>query len=87
VPLNHSTVREETEGTTYEAIHPERNHIKQDNDSVRTASIDNDTARNSHQYNETGFSNVTGGVNIKRAESDFAELSKELSRLQRLVIS
>jgi ATP-binding cassette subfamily G (WHITE) protein 2 (SNQ2) len=79
-PLNHSAIREEPKGTTYEAIHTERNHNKQDNDSVRTASIDNDTARNSHQYNETGFSDVTGGVNIKRAESDFAELSKELSR-------
>lgn len=79
-PLNHPTIREETEGTTYEAIHPERNHLQRDNDSVRTASIDNETARNSHQYNEKGFSDVTGGVNIKRAESDFAELSKELSR-------
>lgn len=80
VPLNHSTIREETEGPTYEAIHPERNHVQRDTDSVRTASIDNETARNSDQYNERGFSDVTGGVNIKRAESDFAELSKELSR-------
>lgn len=80
MPLNHSTIREETEGTTYEAIHPERDHAQRDNDSVRTASIEDETARNSQQYNEKGFSNVTGGVNIKRAESDFAELSKELSR-------
>jgi ATP-binding cassette subfamily G (WHITE) protein 2 (SNQ2) len=80
VPLNHSTVREETEGTTYEAIHPERNHITHDNGSARTSSIDNATARNSQQINDTGFSNVTGGVDIRRAESDFAELSKELSR-------
>jgi ATP-binding cassette, subfamily G (WHITE), member 2, SNQ2 len=80
VPLNHSTVREETQGTIYEAIHPERNHTTHDNASARTASIDNATARNSQQINDTGFSNVTGGVDIKRAESDFAELSKELSR-------
>lgn len=80
VPLNHSTIREETEGRTFEAIHPERNHVKHDNGSVRTASIDNETARNSQQYNETGFSNVTGGVNVHQAEQDFAELSKELSR-------
>jgi ATP-binding cassette subfamily G (WHITE) protein 2 (SNQ2) len=80
VPLNHSTMREETEGRTYESIHPERNHIQHDNASARTASIDNDTARNSQQYNGTGFNDVQGGVNIHRAEQDFADLSKELSR-------
>jgi ATP-binding cassette subfamily G (WHITE) protein 2 (SNQ2) len=80
VPLNNSTMREETEGRTYESIHPERNHAQHDNASVRTASIDNATARNSQQYNETGFSDVQGGVNIHRAEQDFADLSKELSR-------
>jgi ATP-binding cassette subfamily G (WHITE) protein 2 (SNQ2) len=80
VPLGHSTIREETEGKTYESIHPERNNVKRDNDSVRTTSIDNDTARNSQQYNEKGFTDVQGGVNVHRAEQDFAELSKELSR-------
>jgi ATP-binding cassette subfamily G (WHITE) protein 2 (SNQ2) len=84
VPMNHSTVREETEGTTYEAIHPERNQIKHDDPSARTGSIDNDTARNSHQYNEKGFSDIVGGVNVHRAEQDFAELSKELSRTSNL---
>lgn len=79
-PLNTATLREDTGGKTYEAIHPERAHIQRDNDSVRTASIEENTARNSHQYNDTGFSDVKGGVNVQRAEAEFAELSKELSR-------
>jgi ATP-binding cassette subfamily G (WHITE) protein 2 (SNQ2) len=80
---NHSTVRDETAGTTYEAIHPQRNQAEHDNGSARSASVYNDTARNSQQYNEkdaTGFTDATGGVNVHRAEQDFAELSKELSR-------
>jgi ATP-binding cassette subfamily G (WHITE) protein 2 (SNQ2) len=80
VPLNHPTIREQTEGKTYESINPERNHIQADNASVRTASIDNGHARNSQQYNEKGYSNPTGGVDVNRAEHQFAELSKELSR-------
>lgn len=80
VPLNTATIREQTDGRTYEAIHPERAQIQNDNDSVQTASLDNETARNSQQFNEKGFSDITGGVNVRRAEADFAELSKELSR-------
>lgn len=79
MPLNHPTIREETEGRTYESIHPERNHLQRDNDSVKTASVEGDTARNSHQYNEKDYTNEHH-VNIQRAERDFAELSKELSR-------
>jgi ATP-binding cassette subfamily G (WHITE) protein 2 (SNQ2) len=78
--LNYSTLDKETEGKTYEAIHPEREQTEQDDDSVRTASIDDTTARNSAKYNEKGYSDVKGGVNVQRAEADFAELSKELSR-------
>jgi hypothetical protein len=77
VPMNNATIREETEGKTYEAIHPERNHIQKDSNSARTLSIDNDTARNSQQYNE-GFSEFNKPIH--RAEAEFAELSKELSR-------
>ncbi|KAH3973908.1 hypothetical protein HBH64_163010 [Parastagonospora nodorum] len=77
---NHSTIREESDGKTYEAIHPEGQHVKHDNDSVRTASVDNDAAPNTQQFNEKGFVDVQGGVNVHRAEQDFAELSKELSR-------
>jgi hypothetical protein len=75
----HTQIQEHTEGTTFEPIHPNRNHTHRDNASVRTASITDSTARNSAN-NEKGFSNVTGGVDIQRAEADFAELSKELSR-------
>jgi ATP-binding cassette subfamily G (WHITE) protein 2 (SNQ2) len=78
--LNYSTLDKQTEGKTYEAIHPEREQTEQDDDSVRTASIDDTTARNSARYNEKGYSDVKGGVNVQRAEADFAELSKELSR-------
>lgn len=77
--VQHTQIQEHTEGTTFEAIHPNRNHLNRDDASIRTASVTDSTARNS-AHNEKGFSNVTGGVNIQRAEADFAELSKELSR-------
>ncbi|KAH8731975.1 ABC transporter CDR4 [Phaeosphaeriaceae sp. PMI808] len=80
VPLNTSTSSEGTKNKTYETIHPEHSHAKNENTSSRTASMDGNTARNSHQYSELGFSNVSDGVNVHRAEADFAELSKELSR-------
>lgn len=73
-PQNHSTIREATQGSTYEPIHPERHHIHQDSASARTASVDNTAAPNSEKYDQRG------GVNVQRAEADFAQLSKELSR-------
>jgi ATP-binding cassette subfamily G (WHITE) protein 2 (SNQ2) len=79
---NHSTVRAEPE-RTYEAIHSDRNQTEHDSRSARSASIYNETARNSQQYTEkdaTGFTDAMGGVNVHRAEQEFAELSKELSR-------
>jgi ATP-binding cassette subfamily G (WHITE) protein 2 (SNQ2) len=79
---NHSTVRAEPE-RTYEAIHSEHNQTVHDSHSAQSASIYNETARNSQQYTEkdaTGFTDTTGGVNVHRAEHEFAELSKELSR-------
>ncbi|KAJ4377583.1 ATP-binding cassette transporter snq2 [Neocucurbitaria cava] len=73
--------REQSVARTYEPIHADSHNIQRDNDSVRTASIDNPTARNSNDFNEkTGFTNIKGGVDIQRAEAEFAELSKELSR-------
>ncbi|KAG9376493.1 ABC transporter CDR4 [Pyrenophora tritici-repentis] len=78
--LQNTHVQEHTEGATYEAIHPNRDHIRPDNASTRSASIDDSTARNSPKLNDKGFSHTTGGVDIQRAEADFAELSKELSR-------
>ncbi|KAF2626636.1 hypothetical protein BU25DRAFT_369751 [Macroventuria anomochaeta] len=80
VPLNHSTAREETDGKTYEAIHSDRHHMKHDNESARTGSIYNDTARNSEYVNEKGAGEVKGGIAVQRAEAEFAQLSKELSR-------
>ncbi|KAF9691287.1 hypothetical protein EKO04_010765 [Ascochyta lentis] len=80
VPLNHSTAREETEGKTYEAIHPDRHHIKSDNESTKTASVYDDTTRSSEYVNEKGASEVKGGIAVQRAEAEFAQLSKELSR-------
>ncbi|KAF2125515.1 hypothetical protein P153DRAFT_400322 [Dothidotthia symphoricarpi CBS 119687] len=65
---------ENTEGKTYESIHPARAHTQHDRGSVRTESIDNTNAHNSEKYHEHG------GVNVSRAEADFAELSQELSR-------
>lgn len=77
VPLNHPTAREETEGKTYEAIHPNRHHINDDSDSVSNY---DDTELNSAYINEKGASNVKGGIAVQRAEAEFAQLSKELSR-------
>jgi ATP-binding cassette, subfamily G (WHITE), member 2, SNQ2 len=79
VPLNHSTAREETEGRTYEAIHPDRHHIKSDNESARTASVYDDTTRHPEYVDEKG-GEVKGGIAVQRAEAEFAQLSKELSR-------
>ena len=75
----HAHIQEHTEETAFEAIHTNRNHAYHDDASIRTTSVTDSTARNSAN-NENGFSNVTGSVNIHRAEADFAELSKELSR-------
>lgn len=80
VPHSLSQPAEYSQGTTYEAIQPEHTHAARDKDSVRTASVDDSTARNSEKYQDTGFSDVRGGVNVQRAEAEFAELSKELSR-------
>lgn len=80
MPLNHSTAREETEGKTYEAIHPDRHHIKNETDSTY-----NDTARNSVYANEKGAEEeVKGGIAVQRAEAEFAQLSKELSRTSQI---
>lgn len=80
MPLNHSTAREETEGKIYEAIHPDRHHIKNDMESTRSASVYDDTPRNSAYINENGAREVKGGIAVQRAEAEFAQLSKELSR-------
>jgi|SRR5690242_9613421 len=79
VPPNHSTVREATEGKTYEAIHPDHHHITNDDDSY------NDTVRNSEYGSEKGAGEeVKGGIAVQRAEAEFAQLSKELSRTSQI---
>lgn len=81
-PHSLSQPAEYTQGVTYESIQPEHTNVPadDDNNSARTASVADTTARNSPRYHESGFSDVRGGVNVQRAEADFAELSKELSR-------
>ncbi|KAF2815630.1 ABC transporter CDR4 [Mytilinidion resinicola] len=74
-PLNHSTQREETSqtlGRVYEAIHHE--HAA---DSPR----DDYDEKHSAKELERSYSHVDRGVNVERAEAEFAELSKELSRV------
>ena len=71
-PLNHSTKREETSTRVYESITPThhedaiQNFEKQDKDI---------------EYNPNGYSAIRAGVNVERAEAEFAELNKELSRV------
>ncbi|XP_014559723.1 hypothetical protein COCVIDRAFT_23948 [Bipolaris victoriae FI3] len=64
---------EHTDGPTFEAIHT--NH--HDNASINTPSVDDTTARNSPKPDEK---DNKYGVDVHRAEADFAQLSKELSR-------
>jgi ATP-binding cassette, subfamily G (WHITE), member 2, SNQ2 len=86
VPLNNSTIREQTEGITYAAIHPEGHHIARNRDSISTVS--SDTAGATHTpippFNEKGVSNSNGGVNVERAEQEFAQLNRELSQTSNL---
>jgi ATP-binding cassette subfamily G (WHITE) protein 2 (SNQ2) len=79
VPLNNPTAREQTEGKTYEPINPDIHHVERDNTSTRTTSID-DAAHSSGRYNEKNTADVKGGISVQRAEAEFAQLSKELSR-------
>ncbi|KAH7135031.1 ABC transporter CDR4 [Dendryphion nanum] len=91
---HHSSTQHQTESnnndntTTFEAIHANRNHNHNRNrDSVSTISSSDNTVNAASHDNEKGDANVNvggGGVNIARAEADFAELSKELSRTSNL---
>ncbi len=67
VVLDESALQKETGGTTFEPINSERNYTPHDDLSGKAPSI------NEHQ-------DFNGGVNIQRAEADFAELSKQLTR-------
>ncbi|KAF2269439.1 hypothetical protein CC78DRAFT_487060 [Lojkania enalia] len=79
-PLNHSAIRDETEGVVYESIHSGHHHVQHARNSSSTV----------HSGDAIGFSEkalnnaASSGVDVKRAEAEFAELSKELSRTSRL---
>lgn len=71
-PLNHSTKREETSTRVYESITP--THHEED-------AIQNfEKQDRAIEYNPNGYSAIRAGVNVERAEAEFAELSKELSK-------
>jgi ATP-binding cassette, subfamily G (WHITE), member 2, SNQ2 len=82
--LGGSAIRKETEGPTFEAIHPERPPVRRNRDSISTVSSEPRPAGDPDKWSEKGVSNVSGGVNVKRAEADFAELNRELSRTSNL---
>ncbi|KAF2021330.1 hypothetical protein BU24DRAFT_19386 [Aaosphaeria arxii CBS 175.79] len=91
VPLNNSTDREEPSGPTYEAIHPEHPsttdagaHHQRNRASISTVSSSDLTAGEAHSEKRTDAAYVKGGVNVARAEAEFAELNRELSRTSNL---
>ncbi|KAF2646908.1 hypothetical protein P280DRAFT_21301 [Massarina eburnea CBS 473.64] len=76
-PSSHSTAREETEEPTYAAIHPSGRHGKGgDTESITTITDSAEDSSAAHTPQKHG----AGGVNISRAEADFAQLNRELSK-------
>ncbi|KAJ4293655.1 ATP-binding cassette transporter snq2 [Kalmusia sp. IMI 367209] len=75
---DNSSLRKETEGPIYESIHSPTGHFHGDNDSATT--ISSSTGEKSAQATEKH----DAGVNISRAEADFAELNREFSRSSHL---
>lgn len=73
VPLNHSGIREQTEGTTYEPIHADGHHILRDNESISTISDSTADASPTSYEKREGPSH---GVNVHRAEAEFAGMSQ-----------
>jgi ATP-binding cassette subfamily G (WHITE) protein 2 (SNQ2) len=78
-PPNDS-LRNEAGRPTYEAIHSDRNHQGRDRDSISTVATNEDLGHSSEKYNEKSVVETGNGVNISRAEAEFAQLNKELSR-------
>ncbi|KAF2734360.1 ABC transporter [Polyplosphaeria fusca] len=66
---NTSTAREQADGVTYESIHAHHR------DSISTVDTDE-----REPPTEKTVHSVNSGVDVARAEADFAELNKELSR-------
>lgn len=69
---SNSTLRDDANGVTYEAIHTEKPRRS-------TESIETTTSYTPGHHTNQPASNPNGGVNISQAEADFAELSKALS--------
>ncbi|EMD92404.1 hypothetical protein COCC4DRAFT_130485 [Bipolaris maydis ATCC 48331] len=67
---------EHTEDRTFEAIHTNQH----DDASTNTPSVNDTTARNSPKPDEKDTIHGQHGVDVYRAEAEFAQLSKELSR-------
>ena len=80
--------KEHPEGTTFEAIHADRNHALQHGASLSTAPVHDDhdrTARNSkRESSDHARAQAKGGVDVQRAEAEFADLSKQLSQTSNL---
>ncbi|KAF2702840.1 hypothetical protein K504DRAFT_190754 [Pleomassaria siparia CBS 279.74] len=77
IPSNAST-QQDAERPKYEAIHSDG---RRNRDSISTVTSE-PGADSAQKYKEkhVAYTTIGGGVNISRAEAEFAELSKELSR-------
>ncbi|OCK83099.1 hypothetical protein K432DRAFT_423622 [Lepidopterella palustris CBS 459.81] len=73
-PLEHSTQREDIPERAYESIHPAH---RQNEDTIQNFEKSSEEL----EHNPNGYSSVQGGVNVERAEAEFAQLSKEFSRV------
>ncbi|KAF1962541.1 hypothetical protein CC80DRAFT_400677 [Byssothecium circinans] len=76
-----STAREDTEGPTHAAIHSPHHHGKTDSESITTIT---DSANSTAAATPEKSNAHSSGVNVSRAEADYAELNRELSRTSRL---
>jgi hypothetical protein len=79
---SNSTLREEADGVTYEAIQTEK--PRRSTDTLETGTNRNQTAYTPGNHSEPVGANSHGGVNISQAEADFAELNKALSHASRI---
>ncbi|KAF2685329.1 ABC transporter CDR4 [Lentithecium fluviatile CBS 122367] len=73
--MEKAELQKETEGTTFEAIHPSGHYTRRDSEStVGGTGLHTPEKDNAHP----------AGVDISRAEAEFAELNRELSRTSHL---
>jgi hypothetical protein len=79
-PPSIASTRKEADGPTYEAIHSDRTHQGRDRNSISTVATDDHVGHSSEKYNEKSVVETGSGVNVSRAEAEFAQLNRELSR-------